>query len=175
MSKQSNKAQNSTASGAVDYRELSMMQQAIFDGANYSIISTECDGTIRSFNNAASKLLGYSAEELIGRHTPYLFHDADEVVARSISLSEELGEPIEPGFEVFVKKARLGIPEELEWTYIHKDKSRIPVLLSVTALRDETGGINGFLGIAFDITETVLTKRAFTLSLHNAFRWFQFA
>lgn len=58
----------------VDYRELSMMQQAIFDGANYSIISTEVDGTIRSFNNAASRILGYSADEMIGRQTPALFH-----------------------------------------------------------------------------------------------------
>lgn len=144
----------------VNYRELSMMQQAIFDGANYSIISTDVDGTIRSFNNAASRMLGYQADEVIGKQTPALFHDSDEVIARAAPLSEELGEEIEPGFEVFVAKARRGIAEELEWTYIKKDGSRIPVLLSVTALRDEEGIVNGFLGISFDITERVLIKRA---------------
>jgi len=154
------KKANNTGSSEIDYRELSMMQQAIFDGANYSIISTEVEGTIRSFNNAASRMLGYSAEELIGHYTPALFHDPKEVVSRAKSLSEELGKKIEPGFEVFVAKARLGIAEELEWTYIHKDGSRIPVLLSVTALRDKAGIINGFLGISFDITEKVLIKRA---------------
>ncbi len=144
----------------VDYRELSMMQQAIFDGANYSIISTDIDGTIRSFNNAASRMLGYSPEELIGKQTPAIFHDPEEVARRAVSLSQELGETIEPGFDVFVEKARRGIAEELEWTHFRKDGSSIPVLLSVTALRDEAGTVNGFLGISFDITENVLTKRA---------------
>jgi len=144
----------------IDYRELSMMQQAIFDGANYSIISTDVDGTIRSFNNAASRLLGYSAEELIGRYTPAIFHDPNEIAKRAISLSEELGEKINPGFEVFVTKPSRGIAEEIEWSYIHKDGNRIPVLLSITALRDEEGTVNGFLGISFDITEKVLTKQA---------------
>jgi len=160
MPSESTNSHNHAGSSEVDYRELSMMQQAIFDGANYSIISTDVDGTIKSFNNAASKLLGYSANELIGQFTPALFHDPEEVAKRAISLSEELGETIKPGFEVFVSKARRGIAEELEWTYIHKDGSRIPVLLSVTALRDEKGIVNGFLGISFDITEKVLIKRA---------------
>lgn len=148
------------STGEVDYRELSMLQQAIFDGANYSIISTDVDGTIRSFNNAASRMLGYKPEELIGQHTPAVFHDPDEVSTRAKQLTEELGEEIKPGFEVFVAKARRGIAEELEWTYIHKEGKRFPVLLSVTALRDEDGEINGFLGIGFDITEKVLVERA---------------
>ncbi len=144
----------------VDYRKLSLMQQAIFDGSNYSIISTSLDGIINSFNKAASRLLGYTPEEVIGIHTPALFHDHEEIVKRAELLSNELGRLIKPGMEVFYAKARLGIAEELEWTYIHKDGSRIPILLSVTALRDEAGEINGFLGIAIDITERVLIKRA---------------
>lgn len=151
---------NTPATHDIDYREQSMMQQAIFDVANYSIISTEVDGTIKSFNNAASKMLGYTGEELIGQHTPALFHDPEEVIKRAKSLSTELGKNIEPGFEVFVAKARQGITEELEWSHITKDGRRIPVLLSVTALRDEDNVINGFLGISFDISEKVHIKRA---------------
>ncbi|MCW8935036.1 MAG: EAL domain-containing protein [Gammaproteobacteria bacterium] len=144
----------------IDYRELCIMQQGIFDVANYSIISTDLNGVIRSFNRAASALLGYTAEELIGKHTPALFHDPAEVRKRATNLSDELGITIEPGFEVFVAKARQGITEELEWSYINKNGSRIPVLLSVTALRGEAGDINGFLGISFDITEKIKIKRA---------------
>ena len=79
LKKRTNSRTKSVVKNEIDYRQLSMMQQAIFDGANYSIISTDVNGTITSFNNAASEMLGYSAEELIGQHTPSLFHDADEV------------------------------------------------------------------------------------------------
>lgn len=144
----------------VDYQQLWAMQQAIFDAANYSIISTEVDGTIRSFNQAATKMLGYEGEELIGKHSPARFHKPAEVIERAKTLSQELGRTIQPGFDVFVEKARLGIPEELEWTYIHKDGSEVPVLISVTALRDTQGKVNGFLGIAIDISERTIIERA---------------
>jgi len=154
-----NKTHTSDAND-IDYRELSMMQQAIFNVTNYSIISTDINGVLKSFNTAAEKMLGYRAEDVIGQHTPALFHDPEEIKKRALSLSEELGRTIEPGFEVFIAKARQGITEELEWSYINKNGTRIPVLLSVTALRDEAGNINGFLGISFDITEKKQIKRA---------------
>ncbi len=144
----------------IDYKELSLLQQAIFDGANYSIISTEIDGTIRSFNNAAAKMLGYKPEEVIGKHTPALFHDPDEVAKRADTLSKELGREVKANFEVFVAKAELGLIEELEWRYVHKNGSHIPVLLSLTPLRDKNNTINGFLGISFDISESQFIKRA---------------
>lgn len=142
------------------YKKLFSQHESSFDGANYSIISTELDGTIRTFNKAACKMLGYSQEEVVGKLTPAVIHDPVEVVQRAQELSKEEGTTIEPGFEVFVYKAHLGISEEREWTYIHKDGHHIPVLLSITALRDAHGEINGFLGIAIDITDRVLTSRA---------------
>ncbi len=132
-------------------RDLSVLQQAVLDGANYSIISTSSDGIIKTFNAAAERWLGYGAEELIGRHTPALFHDEEEIARRGEELAAELGMQIATGFEVFVAKARLGIPDEQEWTYIRKDGSRFPVSLSVTALRNAEGEIRGFLGIGSDI------------------------
>jgi diguanylate cyclase (GGDEF)-like protein/PAS domain S-box-containing protein len=142
------------------FRELNAIYQASFDSANYGIISSSIDGTINTFNQAACNMLGYSKEEMLGKHTPVMFHDFDEVSQRAQELSEELGETIEPGYEVFVTKARRGIVEEREWTYIRKDGSRFPVLLSVTPVRDSDGELIGFLGIVIDITDRVLSKRA---------------
>lgn len=133
--------------------ETTQFQRAILDSANYAIISTTPDGIIRTFNAAAQRLLGYTAEEVVGKLTPLVIHDDAEVVQRAQELTEELGFLIEPGFESFVAKTRLGKIDEREWTYIRKDGSRFTVLLSITAVRDLEGNITGFLGIGHDITE----------------------
>jgi PAS domain S-box-containing protein len=134
-------------------RETTALQKAILDSANYSIISVSGDGTIRTFNATAERWLGYRAEEVVGRVTPSVFHDRDEVARRSEELSRELGRRIEPGFETFVARARQGIADENEWTYVRKDGTRFAVQLSVTVLRDEAGEVTGFLGVALDIGE----------------------
>ncbi|MBF2048644.1 MAG: PAS domain S-box protein [Elainella sp. C42_A2020_010] len=134
-------------------QETLAFQRAILNSANYSIISTSIDGTIRTFNTTAEQWLGYTAAEVIGQTTPALIHDWQEIVQRAQVLSQEIGEPIQPGFDVFVAKARRGEVDENEWTYIRKNGSRFPVLLSVTALRDADDQITGFLGIGSDITE----------------------
>lgn len=144
-------AVSSTARDAAQ-RESSAFQRAILECADYSIISTSPDGIIRTFNRAAERLLGYRAEEVVGRVTPDIIHDPDEVARRAAQLTVELGRPVPAGFEAFVAKARLGLADEQEWTYIRKDGSRFPVQLSVTAMRDEAGQIIGFMGIAHDIS-----------------------
>ncbi len=138
--------------------------QGMLASSNYGIIETTPDGTIREFNPAAARMLGYTAEEVVGKVTPAILHEGSEVEARAISLSAELGLQIEPGFEVFVAKARRGIPDEREWTYIRKDGSRFSVDLSVTARSNAAGEIIGFMGIASDISAR---KRAEAL-LHQS-------
>lgn len=150
-------------------RQVTEFQKTIFDNAAYAIISATPEGIITSFNSAAERMLGYQAEELVAKETPAIFHDLSEVVERAQIFSEELGVKIEPGFEVFVAKARHNLPNEHEWTYIHKSNRRFPVSLSVTALRDAEGEITGFVGIARDITERkqaedTLAKRAAELT-----------
>ncbi|MCY7381010.1 MAG: PAS domain S-box protein [Microcoleus sp. CAN_BIN18] len=140
---------------AIALLELTQLQNAILNSANYTIISTEPDGTIKTFNRAAQQLLGYSLEEVVGKVTPAIIHDREEVGKRAEVLFQELGVKIEPGFEVFVALARRGIADENEWTYISKDGSRFPVQLSVTALFDTEGNITGFLGIGQDISDAV--------------------
>lgn len=127
--------------------------QGILDCAGTAIIATSATGIITCFNSAAEQMLGYSADELLGIQSPGLFHDPEEVTERARKLSQELGEVIAPGFEVFVASARSGQPDARNWTYIRKDGSRFPVYLTVTALRDDNDEISGFLGVASDITE----------------------
>jgi PAS domain S-box-containing protein len=133
--------------------EMTVLQKAILDSANYSIISTDVNGTILTFNCGAERMLGYSADEIINLVTPAILHDVEEIVARAEVLSKELRENIEPGFEVFVRKTRDRLTDENEWTYIRKDGTTFPVRLSVTALRDADGQITGFLGIGKDISK----------------------
>ena len=124
------------------------------------IISTTPDGVIQTFNQAAESLLGYKQDELIGIHTPALFHDPDEIIARAADLSLEFNQVIAPGFEVFVSKARLGISDIHEWSYIRKNGTKVPVRLAVSAMLDEQGSVIGFIGIASDISERKNQEKA---------------
>ncbi len=134
-------------------RQLADYQSAILNNAAYMVMSTTEDGIFTSFNPAAERAFGYTAEECVGKLTPAVIYDKSELIERARIFSAELGITIAPGFEVFVTKARRNLPNEYEWTFIRKDGSRFPILLSVTALRDSLGNIIGFLGIANDITE----------------------
>ncbi|MCX9156451.1 PAS domain S-box protein [Niveibacterium sp. 24ML] len=129
-----------------------MLQSAILDSAGSAIIATDEHGVVTRFNPAAERILGYCAEEIVGKQTPAIWHLPAEVVARAAEFSRVLGEAIEPGFETFVCLARRGLPSEFEWTYVRRDGSHVPVLLAVTALRERGGHIRGWLGIALDIT-----------------------
>ena len=133
--------------------EAHLLNQAILQGAPYAIIACTPDGIVRSFNPAAAHMLGYSADELIGNASTTLLHDPSEVVARAAELRVELNRPVEFEFEVIAHDARRGITEERDWTYVRKDKSRFPVHLTVSALRDRHGDVTGYLNIAYDITE----------------------
>ena len=132
--------------------QVNSLQRAILESTNYAIISTDLDGIIQTCNHSVERMLGYSVSELIGKVTPEIIHDRQEVIDRAVTLSAELDQDIPVGFEVFVAKSRRGIVSEQEWTYIRKDGSRFPVLLSITALKDDNQQVIGFLGIAKDIS-----------------------
>jgi PAS domain S-box-containing protein len=134
-------------------QRFTLFQRTILDNAAHGIISTTPEGIVTSFNPAAERLLGYTADEVAGTQTPACWHDPEEVTRHALRLSGELGETIAPGFEVFAARARRNMPEENEWTFIRKDGTRVPVLLSVTALWDENGQITGFVGMGYDLTE----------------------
>ncbi len=128
------------------------LQSAIFNSANFSSIATDAKGVIQIFNVGAERMLGYMAAEVMNTITPADISDPQEVVARAKSLSVELNTPITPGFEALVFKASRGIEDIYELTYIRKDGSRFPAVVSVTALRDAQNEIIGYLLIGTDNT-----------------------
>src|ERR1700675_1203709 len=128
------------------------LQRAIFNSANFSSIATDANGVIQIFNVGAERMLGYTAAEVMNKITPADISDPQEVIARAKSLSVELATPIAPGFEALVFKASRGIEDIYELTYIRKDGSRFPAVVSVTALRDAQNAIIGYLLIGTDNT-----------------------
>jgi PAS domain S-box-containing protein len=172
------------AAGAVDVitevrREEALLktgalQNAIFNSANFSIIATDEKGVIQIFNVGAERMLGYAAAEVLNKITPADISDPREVIARAKALSLELGTGIAPGFEALVFKASRGIEDIYELTYIRKDGSRFPAVVSVTALRDDRGAIIGYLLIGTDNTarkraeEALLKAGALQAAIFNS-------
>ena len=128
------------------------LQSAIFNSANFSSIATDANGVIQIFNVGAERMLGYTAADVMNKITPADISDPQEVIARARALSAELDTPITPGFEALVFKASRGIEDIYELTYIRKDGSRFPAVVSVTALRDAMDSIIGYLLIGTDNT-----------------------
>ncbi|HWS26572.1 MAG TPA: ATP-binding protein [Xanthomonadales bacterium] len=140
------------------------LQNAILTSANFSIIATDEMGIIQLFNIGAERMLGYPAAEVVNRINPSDIHDPAEVLERAHALSAELGTTITPGFEALAFKASRGIEDIYELTYICKDGSRFPAVISITALRDDFGQIIGYLLIGTDNSVRKQVEQA----LHNA-------
>ncbi len=146
------------AEGVIEFRrqqsllKTGALQDAIFNSANFSSIATDEKGVIQIFNVGAERMLGYAATEVVNRVTPADISDPEELIARADALSRELGTAITPGFEALVFKASRGIEDIYQLTYIRKDGSRFPAVVSVTALRDEQEAIIGYLLIGTDNT-----------------------
>ncbi|CAN1544554.1 aerobic respiration control sensor protein ArcB [Caulobacteraceae bacterium] len=134
------------------------LQSAIFNSANFSSIATDARGVIQIFNVGAERMLGYTAGEVINSITPADISDPQELIARARTLSAELATSITPGFDALVFKASRGIEDIYELTYIRKDGTRLPAMVSVTALRDANGVIIGYLLIGTDNTARKLVE-----------------
>ncbi len=161
-------AGNATGVAEIRRQELLLktgaLQNAILTSANFSIIATDEKGIIQLFNVGAERMLGYAAAEVVNRISPSDMHDPQEVMARADALSLELATTIAPGFEALAFKASRGIEDIYELTYIRKNGSRFPAIVSITALRDDGGDIIGYLLIA---TDNSVRKRV-DLELHHA-------
>lgn len=139
-----------------ELKKFNSVQRAILDSSIYMMISTDTKGIIQTFNRSAEINTGYRADEIIGKANVLILHDRSEIASRAQKLSHELGQTIEPGFDVFVAKAQLGMSrfsDESEWTYVRKDGTRFPILLSVTSIFSPHKDILGYLGVIRDVTE----------------------
>ena len=150
-------------SGADDVRAEQILsrialQDAIFNSAYFSSIATDERGVIQIFNVGAERMLGYPASEVINFTTPADLTDPQELVARASDLSSELGTTITPGFEALVFKASRGIEDIYDLTYVRKDGTRFPAVVSVTSLRDIQDQIIGYLLIGTDNTARKLIE-----------------
>ncbi len=139
--------------------EVNEFNRVILTCAPTAIIATDPQGLITTFNEAAEDMLGYTAHELIGQHTPALLHDPAELKLRASQFSAELGRHITPDFETLVARSRESLPNCFEWIYTRKDNTRLPVLLNITALKSTENTICGFLAVAQDITINQTLKR----------------
>jgi len=129
-------------------------QKALMDKAGAIIVSVDNNGIIQTFNPEAERELGYTAAELIGQHTPLVYHYSSQLYNRAKELSEELQQPVPASMELFYAKARLGLPYENEWLLVRKDGTKFPVRLNIAAMKDEQNNIIGYVGAAFDISKT---------------------
>jgi len=143
-------AETGTTVKAITDLKTGALQNAILNSANFSIIATDEKGVIQLFNIGAETMLGYAAIEVVNKITPADIHDPQEVVERAHALSRELATTIAPGFEALAFKASRGIEDKYELTYIRKDGSRFPAIVSVTALRNPDSSIIGYLLIGTD-------------------------
>lgn len=140
-----------------------LLDDVLQAASEVSIIASDLNGTITVFNKGAAQLLGYSASEMIGKQTPAILHDAEEVAARGKELGlERNGLPVE-GFQVLVEKAQISGSEQREWTYIKKDGTRLTVSLVITSIRNDENIIIGYLGIATNITGRKRTENALAI------------
>lgn len=142
-------------------------QKAILDHAGAMIIATDEKGIITLFNPEAANLLGYTAEELVGKANPLIFHDKAEIARKREDLLARYGIDVKDDFSVMVERAKRNIHEEEQYTYIRKDGSVFPVSLTITAFTDEDGTLSGFMGIAIDISEREKTEDELRKSLEK--------
>ena len=135
------------------------LSRAMIEHAGAGIISTDLDATILTFNPAAEKMLGYSADEVIGKTSSVtLLHDPEEIARRGAELSARYGEEI-IGLDIFLRPLRDAAADTVEWTYTCKDGKKIPVSLTLSILPDESGAPFGFLGVIRDLTDVKTRNR----------------
>lgn len=150
-----------------DLNNTTQVQKAMLQSAAFALIAGDLNGKTTLFNPAAEELLGYKAEEILGR-LPSIFHVPEEVAAMAEKLSARFNEKIPVGYDVFIYRALRGIIETDNWTYIRKDGKKVPVRLTVTMLRNENGESTGYLGIAYDISQQLEYEKAIISAKESA-------
>lgn len=134
--------------------------EAIINQNQYAFIVLDDQYKVTYLNKTAEEMLGYKTSELAGSATPLLFMDLDEVRLEAEKLTEQLGRTVQPGLEVFKELRSTSFSYEREWTFIHKNGTRIPTLHSSNGLRDRNGRFSGVVGMVLDISDRKHVEKA---------------
>ena len=116
---------------------------AIVESSDAGIVSKTLDGIITSWNRAAERIFGYTAEEAIGRPARMLF-PPDRVAEEQVLLAE-----VGAGRSV----------EHYQSERLRKDGSRVPVSVTLFPVRGSDGQVVGAAKIVRDITEDIRYER----------------
>jgi PAS domain S-box-containing protein len=128
--------------------------ECLLNVSGFTLITTTLEGLITGFNKAAETLLGYSAADVIGKATPVIFHDPDEVVKRASEVARKPQTPADPAFDSIIQNAQEQNPSRrTEWTFVRRDGKRFTGSLTVVALRDALDRLHGFAITITDLTE----------------------
>jgi PAS domain S-box-containing protein len=125
-----------------------------------AVIALDLQGRVVLFNRGAELMLGWRAEEMMGK-PPLRLHRRDETEARCAELARALGRPINL-LDFFAHHARHPLASPLIWTYRHKDGRELTVSQSPSVLRDAQGSVVGYLGMAVDISAQQAAQRLLT-------------
>jgi PAS domain S-box-containing protein len=158
--KELQKALTKLKAGQSALQKALLFQKAVLDNAGAMIIATDKNGKIRLFNPEASVKLGYSEAEVINKLTPMAFHIKSEIDKKRKKIFAESGIDLKNEFDVMVDRARNNIHEEQQYNYIRKDGTTFPVSLTITAVRNKSGKIIGYMGVSIDITERTAADAA---------------
>lgn len=135
-----------------------VFQRSLFAAARVAVMSIDLEGRFTSFNPFAEKLTGYRAEEMNGRRTADRLLLPEEMAMVAGNLTAALDRPVPTDARLIPVMIEQGLPPQ-EWTIVRKDGSHVPVLLATSGMRDESGKMVGFLGVATDLTQIKLLER----------------
>jgi diguanylate cyclase (GGDEF)-like protein/PAS domain S-box-containing protein len=146
---------------------LAAFTQSIFTSSPFAGVVTDLDGRITAINPAAEQMVGYSAAEVIGKHTALMLLDPAEIAQHAANLSHELNRSIPLGIEALTAKPRLGQVDEAEWTIKRKDGTTFEAQLAISGLTDAAGEVTGLVIKGYDITERKRTAEYISHLAHH--------
>jgi two-component system sensor histidine kinase/response regulator len=134
-------------------RELFEPFEAFIRHNQYAMIVMDPNFLINHLNGRATQMLGYRLADVHKIASPLIWLDQSQLTERAAQYSAELGETIPADCTTLVIRSLRHLKEDLEWTWYHKDGTRIYVQASVSCITHPNGELKGYVLIARDISD----------------------